>query len=121
MHSFGDPLAAEETVGVALLGAIRKVFAARKTNRIRTVTLLEALVERDDEPWADWWGKDIINDNSKGPGYRLARLLKPFGVRPRKIRIGEITFRGFRLRNLSGVIPSQDQVDSRGLRMQIHY
>ncbi len=92
----GD-LLASETVRVVLLGAIREVFAAKQIDRIGTARLLKALVKRSDGPWVIWWGKDVASGDTKGPGYKLAQLLKPFGVRSKKIRIGKVTVRGFRL------------------------
>lgn len=95
-----DPLATEETVGIALLGAIRDVFAAGAKDRIPTAGLLKALVDRDDGPWADLWGKQVTNGDTKGPGYRLARLLKSYGICPGKTRIGMSTVRGYCLADL---------------------
>ena len=39
-------------------------------------------------PWADWKGKAITQA-------ALARLLKPFGIEPKGVRIGEATPKGY--------------------------
>jgi uncharacterized protein DUF3631 len=46
----------------------------------------DKLIDREGEPWALWWERDIEDANMKGPASRLARLLKPFGIIPRTIR-----------------------------------
>ncbi len=76
----------EETAGVALLGAAQAVFETAGTDRIKTTELVRALVERDDGPWAEWWGKAVAAGNTRGPAYRLSRLLRPFGISPQTIR-----------------------------------
>ena len=59
------------------------VLDVTRGDRIATEELLHALVGRgDDSPWASWWGNDVDADRLRGPGQRLARLLKPFDIRP---------------------------------------
>jgi hypothetical protein len=85
----------EATDGIALLGAIRELFRERQVDRILTVDLLDALVARETEPWAVWWGPALGRDETQGPAARLARLLKPFGIIPNTIRIGERRAKGY--------------------------
>jgi hypothetical protein len=85
----------EETVGVSLLHAIREIFAERDSDRISTADLLRELVDRDDGPWPEFWGRQVAAGDTKGPAHRLARLLRPFGIRPQKLRIATDTLQGF--------------------------
>jgi Protein of unknown function (DUF3631) len=77
-----------ESVGVKLLSAIRGAFEAEGTDRLATTRLLEALVnEETDAPWAGWWEHDLKNGNTRGPAQKLARLLKPYQIQARVIRL----------------------------------
>jgi hypothetical protein len=81
-----DQAAQEETTGVMLLAAIRQVFSDMKTDRLSTAALLGLLVERDDGPWSDWWGRQVTAGDVRGPGYKLGKLLKPFGISSSTVR-----------------------------------
>ncbi|MDP3064594.1 MAG: DUF3631 domain-containing protein [Chloroflexota bacterium] len=71
---------AEESVGVLLLSAIRDIFHEKGTDKLPTAGILAALVERDDGPWGDWWGKQVRDGDTRGPGRKLSTLLRPYGV-----------------------------------------
>jgi hypothetical protein len=83
----------EETARVLLLGHLRDIFGDR--DRMTTVGLLGELVDREDGPWGKWWGDAVEVGRTKGPASRLAKLLKGFGIKPKKMREGEETFRGY--------------------------
>jgi Protein of unknown function (DUF3631) len=78
-----------ESLGVRLLRDIRYVFDDKSSDRLPTGTLLEALHAMDEAPWGSLRGEAL---EARG----LARLLKPYGVKPEKLREGEDTFRGYR-------------------------
>jgi len=78
----------DDSLGVRLLGDTRVVFLQRDADRIFTEELLNALAQIDDAPWGDWYGKRISSR-------KLAQLLKPYGIRPKTIRIGEVTKSGY--------------------------
>ncbi len=81
---------------VLLLAHIRDVFAdLRDRDAIQTTELLAALVDRDDGPWSEWWGRDVRDGNAKAAGRRLGLLLKPFGIRSKKVRTGDKTAQGY--------------------------
>src|SRR5262249_6698815 len=88
-----------ESIGVQLLGAIRAVFDETGAERLFTIDLLRALVERETELWPGWWGRDV--DQAKDgevprkPAMELARYLKPFEVQPTQIRIEQERGRGY--------------------------
>jgi putative DNA primase/helicase len=69
-----------ESVGVLLLRDIRGLFA-RHGDRLATQTILDELHNMDDRRWPDWrQGKPITAP-------QLARLLKPFGITSKTIRL----------------------------------
>jgi hypothetical protein len=95
------PDSTSESINVILLGAIREVFHAVADDRILTVDLLRALIEREAEPWGGWWGKDVDQakdgETPRKPAMELARRLKLFDVRPKKLRVGDRTANGYEL------------------------
>lgn len=78
-----------ESLGVRLLGDCRTAFDKRGEDSLATGKLLERLHAPEDAPWRALQGEPL--DAS-----RLARMLKPYGIRPKKIREGENMFRGYR-------------------------
>jgi Protein of unknown function (DUF3631)/Toprim-like len=78
----------DDSLGVRLLGDSRAVFLRRDAERIFTEELLEGLAQIDDAPWGDWYGKRISPR-------KVAQLLKPYGIRPKTIRIREATKSGY--------------------------
>lgn len=96
----------DETIGVRLLSDIAAVFERTGDDRLSTERLLELLVEDDEAPWGDWYGKPLS-------AMRLARLLRPFEVRSRQLRIGDRAgVRGYRIEEFADAfaryIGSQD-------------
>ena len=85
----GEEREDSESLGVRLLRDVRAVFDANGEDRLATGKLLERLREPDDAPWRSLRGEPL--DANK-----LARLLKPYGIRPEKLREGSGTFRGYR-------------------------
>jgi putative DNA primase/helicase len=81
----------EASLGVELLRDVRdEVFAG--TDRIRSQDLVNKLTAMEDRPWSDmpYTAKQITHA-------QVARLLKPYGVKPDQVRFGEQTFKGYRL------------------------
>lgn len=64
-----------------LLQDLRVIFAREKADSLWTDTIVEALVEIEARPWAEFRRGQPIT------AHALARLLKPFNVFPRKIRL----------------------------------
>lgn len=71
--------AQEDSAGVELLTDIREIFSHKAADRIRTSDLLAELVKLEERPWAEWrHGKQLSP-------VQLARLLKPFDIRPKDL------------------------------------
>lgn len=77
-----------ESLGVRLLRELRDIFDAEKADRLPTGAILEKLHAMEEAPWGSLRGEPL---DARG----LARLLKPYGVRPEKLREGTGTFRGY--------------------------
>ncbi|MBN1608663.1 MAG: DUF3631 domain-containing protein [Polyangiaceae bacterium] len=76
----------EDSTGVRLLADIKQVFDDK--DRLRTQDLLDGLHCIDEAPWGDWFGKPLAHR-------ALARLLHPYGVKSKSIRIDDGTPKGF--------------------------
>lgn len=88
----GESDAESDTLGGRLLADLRRVLdLLQNPERVRTSDLLRELHAVEDGPW-------------KRYGYRrepleaddLARLLKPYGIRPMQLRVGADKVRGYR-------------------------
>jgi hypothetical protein len=77
-----------ESLGVRLLGDCRTAFNESGEDRLATGKLLVQLRTPEDAPWRALKGEPL-------DATRLARMLKPYGIKPKKLREGEGTFRGY--------------------------
>jgi hypothetical protein len=85
---------AEETPGEMLLADLAHLFENRKAHFISTETLITELTESPDlaeRPWLAWRGGKPITAAG------VARLLKPFHIRPVQVRQGSSPERGYAL------------------------
>lgn len=82
----------EESLAVQLLRDVRAVFGTHEA--ISTENLIRQLCEQDESPWAGWW-LDAGGYPRSEASYRLARMLRPFGVRPRQPYIDGKRVRGY--------------------------
>jgi Protein of unknown function (DUF3631) len=73
----------DESRGVRLLRDIRAVFDDEGADRIASARLAELLSSFEESPWGPQYGKPF-------DARALARLLRPFSIRPRSIRIDDI-------------------------------
>jgi hypothetical protein len=77
-----------ESLGVRLLRDIRSIFDEEGTDRLRTAGILTALNKRDDAPWGNLRGEAL---DARG----LARLLRPYGVKPDQVWIHGANQKGY--------------------------
>jgi Protein of unknown function (DUF3631) len=90
----------DEDPGVVLLGDIRNVFQAWRVERVPSATLVQALLAFDDSFWNEWRGPNDDRPPCKLTQGELARMLRPFEIRPRTIwlahrRPGDKSSRGY--------------------------
>jgi Protein of unknown function (DUF3631) len=69
----------DTAASVRLLADLRQVFQAAEVEALYTSTILEALHQLEDAPWADWYGHPLTTRD-------LARLLRPYQVESKNIR-----------------------------------
>lgn len=81
------------TLGVRLLDDLRTTFTSLRVQAITTATAVEKLVEMEESPWADLRGKPL---DARG----LARRLRPYDVKPKNVRIGDVVAKGYALEDL---------------------
>jgi putative DNA primase/helicase len=79
----------EQTIGIMLLEDIRAIFKQRRTDRLASAELIEALIGMEHRPWPEFSrGKPLTPR-------QLAKMLDPFGVTPGTIRSGAATAKGY--------------------------
>jgi hypothetical protein len=69
----------DTAASVRLLVDLRHIFHAAEAEALYTSSLLEALHQLEDAPWADWYGHPLSTRD-------LARLLRPYQVESKNIR-----------------------------------
>jgi hypothetical protein len=69
----------DTAASVRLLADLRHIFQAADTDALYTSTILEALQQVEDAPWADWYGHPLTTRD-------LAKLLRPYQVESKNIR-----------------------------------
>jgi hypothetical protein len=91
-------VADDESIGVLLLRHIQDAFGDSSSDRLSSRDLLEHLCNREDgAPWAGWWGDALSRNSTKAPASRLAKLLRPFGIAPKKVWVEDHALKGYAL------------------------
>lgn len=79
-----------DEAGPMLLADIREVFEGKgMVGKLASQTIVDALTAMEDRPWAEWRRGKPMTQNS------LARLLRPYKIRPDNIRIGATVPKGY--------------------------
>lgn len=66
-----------DDAGLLLLEDLRQLFEEEDADRLASSAIVEALVKLEDRPWPEWRRGQPLTATS------LARLLRPYGVRPK--------------------------------------
>jgi Protein of unknown function (DUF3631) len=77
----------DSSLGLRLLADLRTVFNPDE-ERLETKAVLDRLCRLDESPWEDLRGKRL-------DARALATLLRPYAIKPKVIRVGEATPRGY--------------------------
>lgn len=85
-HFVVDSDPADLSLGVRLLADLRDVFG--DADAMPTAVIIERLCGLDESPWADMYGKPI-------DARRLSKMLGKYGAKPKVVRIGDATPRGY--------------------------
>jgi hypothetical protein len=88
----------DDSRGVQLLADVRGVFDRRATNRLFTADLVRELAADDESQWHDWWDHRE-GALSRGAARELAKLLEPYRVSSRNMRIGPTQAKGYERRD----------------------
>ena len=82
----------DEDAGVILLDDTRTTFARTNADRLTSDALVAALLELDNNwSWSEWRGVRDDQQPRKLSVGELARLLRPFSIRPRSMRVAGTT------------------------------
>jgi putative DNA primase/helicase len=77
-----------------LLRDLKDLFEQSGRDRIPSAEIVQHLVDREDRPWVEWRvGKPITPR-------QLAAVLRGFGAKPKKLRLGAMTANGYELGDL---------------------
>lgn len=77
----------DATAGERLLADLGEVWRDEEPT-LPTAEILSRLQTLDEAPWADWYGGPL-------PARGLAKLLKPYGIRSRNLKIGASVAKGY--------------------------
>lgn len=84
----------DDSMGVQLLADIRTVFGDEHTDKLASAVLATRLAAIEESPWGPRFGRDF-------DARELAKLLKPFGIRPRTVRFDDgKTLKGYHREDL---------------------
>ena len=88
----GDEDAGEQSIGTQLLADIEGIFSDRDVDRLASKDLCRTLAGMEGRPWPEWRDARPITTT------QLARLLAPYEIRPKTIRLtNEFTSKGYLL------------------------
>jgi hypothetical protein len=77
----------DDSLGLRLLSDVRLVFEARGVERSSTADLISALQADEEGPWS--------SERFPLTPHRLGRLLHPFGIESKQLRIGPTSLKGY--------------------------
>lgn len=81
----------DDSIGPMILEDIRRVFTETRRQRMHSADLLSELLELEERPWSEWrHGKPLTSTG-------LARLLKPFKIKSKQLRIDATNRHGYEL------------------------
>jgi len=79
----------EDSAGVMILTDIKQAFADKKVDKISSQDMVDYLIDIDDRPWCEWRHGQPMTKMT------LSKLLKPFCIKPKLIRVNYTTARGY--------------------------
>lgn len=88
------------SVGVELLTDIKEIFDNKHMSKIFSSQMLDDLVADDEAPWATW------NRGKPMTARQLSMKLGEFGIKPKNIRIGSTSKKGYDLSDMTEVFAS---------------
>jgi hypothetical protein len=83
----------EAETRIQLLSDVHAIFEKRG-EKVFTRDILDELHQLEDRPWPEWKGGKPLSE------VQLARLLKPFKIKPRQVKVGGVSKKGYRREDL---------------------
>jgi len=80
----------DSDVRVQVLADVRAIFEERHADKLASESIVERLVKLETRPWAEW-GRQRKPITANG----LARLLKPFDIRPKQVWVSGVNVHGY--------------------------
>jgi hypothetical protein len=100
----------EGDYGLLLLEDVRDLFRNHGTDALFSAAIIQELGQREDRPWPEYRGDKPITTRG------LASLLARFGLKPKTVRVGIETAKGYKMAELAPVfatyLPSDPSVTS---------
>lgn len=84
----------EGDLGLLMLADLRVLFADLGASKLSSIAIVTALLEREDRPWSEMPGGRALTQA------KLAKLLRPFDLRPGNVRMAERVVKGYELGDL---------------------
>lgn len=78
----------DQSLGTRLLADIKTVFDTKEADRLASADLIQALNDIEEAPWADIGRRPLVPT-------RLAKMLKPYGITPKTVRLHGSTAKGY--------------------------
>jgi len=86
----------DDTASTQLLADIQRIFDERRVDRLASEVIAGDLARLEDRPWPEW-GRSAKPITPR----QIAKLLGPFEIRPKTIRVGDHTLRGYHLEDFA--------------------
>ena len=91
IQSYSGAESEDPSTGVQLLADVLDIFRDQEVEQLFTREILYGLTNMEDRPWPEWKAGQPLSAR------QLAKLLQPFGIRPRQLRAEDKTAKGYRL------------------------
>ena len=73
-----------------------RIVVVDDEERMATVDILTALIDRVDGPWAGWWSRDVEAERTRKPAQKMASILRAFDITSKDLRMdGRGTLKGY--------------------------
>jgi putative DNA primase/helicase len=103
-----------ESVKTTLLSDINDLFKEQKSAKLFSSTIVDHLASMDDRPWPEWKNGKAMTK------VQLARMLKPFKIKSKTVRIGMETNKGYELADFEDTFTHYLQPDTPSETSQRH-
>ena len=104
----------DDSITARLLADIHAVFEETAEERFRTADLIAKLVEIEESPWGDWYGKTISPQ-------ALSKLLSPHRIKTMPVWVDGKTVKGYKVEQFADVFSRVLGVRGvRGVRSESH-